>query len=208
MAEVEFLSISTPDGLHSIDWGGFFQRCEKIITIDICGHGTTTLLQALTPPKPRGKMHKGKRRKREGDRNARAAGADSTAPNESPVFPKLTTLFMRELNFAEQVPRCGNLYDVLMNALRRRRLHKAPSKKLSIDDSIISTKRSCALEREAQDFHCGKYETFSCDDYSKFDEYPELTDEEDDRWGDWYMDPPNGEWIDWENYSDYSMEYW
>ena len=209
MAEVEFFSISTPDGLDSIDWGGFFRRCEKITTIDICGHGTTTLLQALTPPKPRGKKPKGKRRKREGDRNARAAeGVDSTAPNESPVFPKLTTLFMRELNFAEQVPRCGNLYDVLMNALRRRRLHKVPLKKLSIDDSIISTKRSCALEREVQDFHCGKYETFSCDDYSEFDEHPELTDEEDDRWGGYFLDTPNGEWGDWENYSDYSMEYW
>jgi hypothetical protein len=63
------------------------------------------------------------------------------------------------------------------------------------------------LEREVQDFHCGTYETFSCDDESRFDEYPELTDEED-RWGDLSLNPQNGEWIDWENHSDYSMEYW
>ncbi|KAI0252279.1 hypothetical protein BJV78DRAFT_1153837 [Lactifluus subvellereus] len=207
IAEVEYLSISASDVLHPINWEGLFRRCEKITTIDVCGRGTTTLLQTLTPPKLGHSTSSGKGKKREDYRNAQAEGVDSTAPYVSPVFPELTTLLMRGLDFSDNVPRCGNLYDVLVNALRRRTLHKVPLKKLSINNSSISTKRSNALERLVQDFHCGKDEGFSWHDFDDVDSNPDLTDYEG-YYGDQFVGTAHGEWVvDWEDYSDYSDEW-
>ncbi|KAI0252265.1 hypothetical protein BJV78DRAFT_367459 [Lactifluus subvellereus] len=193
IAEVEYLSISASDVLHSINWEGLFLLCEKITTIDLCGCGTTTLLQRLTPPKLGRSTSSGKGMKREDDRNAQAEGVDSTAPYVSPVFPELTTLLMRGLDFSENVPRCGNLYDVLMNALRRRTLHKVPLKKLSINNNIISAKHSNALERHVQDFHCSEDEGLLCYDFDEPDYNSDITDY-DARWEDRWVGTAHGEW--------------
>ena len=166
IAEIEFLSISASDVLHSIKWGELFRHCEKISTIKTCGHGTTTLLQALTPPEPSCTTSSGKG-KRGDDGDSRAQGTDSIATYVSPVFPKLTTLLLRGLDFSENVSGCGDLYYILTNALRRRMLHKVPLnlKKLSIDSSIISAKRASALEKLVQEFHWGKVKRLQFGDF-------------------------------------------
>ncbi|KAI0252275.1 hypothetical protein BJV78DRAFT_1281835 [Lactifluus subvellereus] len=151
IAEVEFLSISTSDVLHSINWGRLFRHSEEITTIKACGRGTITLLQTLTPPKS-GRTTSGRKRKRRGaDGDARAQGTDNSATGVTPVFPKLTTLLLRGLDFSEKVPGCGDLYDILINALRWRTLHSVPLKKLSIDS--ISANRASVLEKLVQEFH-------------------------------------------------------
>jgi F-box-like len=156
ITEVEFLSISSPDMVQPVNWGSLFRRFEKITTITARGHGTTTLLQTLTPPKPVSTTSGGggTGKKRRGDRDVHSQGADDTAAHVPPVFPKLTTLVLRKLDFDRNVPRCGNLYDVLTNTLRRRKLHKVPLKSLTIEYSIISINRSNALSKLVQEFDC------------------------------------------------------
>ncbi|KAI0252277.1 hypothetical protein BJV78DRAFT_1281836 [Lactifluus subvellereus] len=165
IAEVEFLSISVSDIVHSINWGRLFRHSEEITTIKACGRGTITLLQTLTLPRPSCTTSSSKRRKRGGDEDAGAQGTDSTATDVTPVFPKLTTLLLRGLDFSEKVPGCGDLHDILINALRWRTLHNVPLKKLSIDGSVISADHASALEKLVQEFHWGKVRRLQFSDF-------------------------------------------
>jgi hypothetical protein len=125
ISNLEFLSICAPHAIPVANWGGLFQRCTELGTIRACGHGTSTLLRALDPPK----------------------GAIL------PIFPKLTTLFLRKLDFSQAVPNEGSLYDVLSRALQWRRTHgELPLKRLGIDRSIISAEHANALGRLVQEF--------------------------------------------------------
>jgi hypothetical protein len=157
IAGVEFLSILAPDMARPVKWGELFRRCEKITTIEAHGQGTTTLLESLTPPKPVRTTSGGKGRRR-GDRDlqAQAQGADDIAAHVPLVFPKLTTLVLRDLDFSENVPRCGNLFDVLMDLLRQRKSHNVAMKSLIIEYSIIATNRARALKQLVSEFQCNK----------------------------------------------------
>jgi F-box-like len=162
IAEVESLSISAPSTVQPVDWGRLFRRCEKVTTIEAHGHETTTLLETLTPPKSVSTTSGSKGREtRRRHRRVQAQGADDIVTHSPPVFPKLTTLVLRKLDFSRKVPDCGNLYDVLMNTLRRRKLHKVPLKNLTIKYSAISTNRSNALSKLVQEFHCDDFDTFN-----------------------------------------------
>jgi hypothetical protein len=174
-----------PDTVQPVNWGGLFRRCEKITTIEAREHGTTTLLQTLTPPKPVSRTSGGKgRRRRRSDRDAQVQRADDTVGYVPPVFPKLKTLVLKELDFSENVPRCGNLYDILMNLLRRRKSHNVALKSLIIEYSIITANRADALERLVPEFHCGKEGRLSSHDLD--DEFDYSSDFVDhwDRWED------------------------
>jgi hypothetical protein len=199
--EVEFLSISAPDMVQPVSWGGLFRRCEKITTIEARGQGTTTLLQTLKPQKSGSTTSGGKGKwKRRDNRDAQAQGADNSTGPVLPVFPNLTTLVLRKLDFSENVPHCGNLYDVLMNLLRRRELFKVPLKSLTIESSRISIKRANALEKLVPEFHFGKEERLSFDDFDEFDYSSDFNDH-DDRWED-YIFGSQAEMAWWDNYSD------
>jgi F-box-like len=160
IADVEFLSISDFNTVQPVNWG-LFRRCEKITTIEADGHGTITLLQTLTPPKPVRTTSGGKGREKRRDGRVQAQGVDDIATHIPPVFPKLTTLVLRRLDFSRHVPDCGNLYEVLMNTLRRRKLHQVPLKSLTIKYSDISANRLNALSKLVQEFHCDDFDAFN-----------------------------------------------
>jgi F-box-like len=202
IAEVEFLSISAPDMVQPVNWGNLFRRCEKITTIEAHGHGTTTLLQKLTPQKRGNTTSSGKgKKKRRDNRDAQAQGVGNSTSPAPPVFPNLTTLVLKKLNFSENVPHCGNVYDVLSNLLRRRTLFNVPLKSLTIQNSIISINRANALEKLVPDFHCEQEERLSFDDFDDFD-YSSDTVDYDERWEDYFIGSSQAEMTWWENYSD------
>jgi hypothetical protein len=75
----------------------------------------------------------------------------STAPHaHTPIFPKLTFLSLKKLDFGESKPP-GILFDVVQNGLRQRRVeYGTPLKMLCIDDCAISTKHAKALEKHVE----------------------------------------------------------
>lgn len=202
IAELEFLSISAPDSLHSLNWGELFQKCAKVTTIEVNGHGTSTLLRTITPPKATSKQSnngKGKKNRR-GKRDVPPQAADN-APVCVPIFPKLTSLLVKKFDFSELVPHSGAVYDVLMTAIRRRKSHKIPLKMLSIDRSILSEKRASALEKLVREFHWSGEEAMSMNEYD-FDDFDHYSsDYHDARWEDFFVGSSQAEWEWWENYS-------
>jgi hypothetical protein len=194
ISEVEFLFIYTSNTdqpmEQPINWGGLFRRCEKITTVEARGQGTTTLLETLTSPKsvsttPGGRKRKQKRKR--GVRNAQAQGADNSTAHIRPPFPKLKTLVLRRMDFSENVPHRGKLYDVLMNAIRQRQSYNVPLESLIIESSVISSKNADALEKAVPKFHLGQDE--SIDDFDHFDEFDYASDSMDleDHWEGYYM---------------------
>jgi F-box-like len=209
IAEVEFLSILAPDMVQPVKWGELFRRCEKITTIEADGCGTTTLLETLTPSKPVRTTSGGKGKWRRGDRDAQAQGADDIAAHVPPVFPKLTTLVLRDLDFSENVPRRGNLYDVLMNTLRRRKSHNVTLKSLTIEYSVITDNRANALKQLVPEFHCSKETRRRLSSHAFVDEFSYSSDFDDDydddggdHWADFVPGSSQAEFEWWENYSD------
>ena len=195
IADLEFLSISAPDSLHSLNWGELFQKCAKVTTIEASGHGTSTLLRTITPPSSsRGK--KSRRRKKDFPSQA----PDST-PVCAPIFPKLTSLLVKKIDFSELVPHCGIVYDVLLTAIKRRKSQRIPLMMLSIDRSILSQKRASALEKLVKEFHWSGEEAMSFNEYD-FDDFDHYSsDYHDARWEDFFVGSSQAEWEWWENYS-------
>jgi hypothetical protein len=167
--------------VQPVDWGRLFRLCEKITTIEACGHGTTTLLETLTPPKPVSTTSGGGStgKKMRGDRDAQSQGADDTMAHVLPVFPKLTALILKKSDFFQNVRCCLKLYNVLMNLLRRRKLRNVAVKSLTIECGIITTKRANALVKLVSEFHCGQEERLLFDDFDKFDYIPVSIDHGD-----------------------------
>ena len=204
IAELEFLSIAAPDSPHSLDWGEIFRKCAKVTTIEVSGHGTTTLLQTMTPPKATPKPSnngKGKKKGRGGKKDVPPQAADNT-PVCAPIFPKLTSLLLKKFDFSESVPHVGIVYNVLMAAIRGRSRRKIPLKMLSIERSILCQRRATALEKVVRDFHWSGEEAMSFDEYD-FDDFDHYSsDYHDARWEDFFVGSSQAEWEWWENYSD------
>jgi hypothetical protein len=204
IADLEFLSVSAPDSLHALNWGELFQKCGKVTTIEASGHGTSTLLQTITPPRvPTKQANNNKGKKRRGKRDLPSQqAADSSAPVCAPIFPKLTSLLVKKFDFSEVVPHSGIVYDVLVTVIKRRKSHKIQLKMLSIDRSILSQKRASALEKLVPEFHWSGEEALSFNEYD-FDDFDHYSsDYHDARWEDFFVGgSEQAEWEWWENYS-------
>lgn len=203
IAEVEYLSVSAPDSFHSLNWGDLFRKCAKVSTIEASGHGTTTLLQTITPPKAPYKPNKNKGKKKgQGKKEVPSQPVDN-APVCAPIFPKLTSLLLKKFDFSESVPRVGIVYNVLMTVIKRRKGRKVPLKTLSIDRSILCQQHASALEKLVPEFHWSGEEAMSFDEYD-FDDYDHYSSDYHSaaRWEDFFVGTSQAEWEWWENYSD------
>jgi hypothetical protein len=162
ISNIEFLSISAPEMDQSVNWGELFQRCAKLTTIEANGYGASGLLKELVPPKPKKAPSGEKGRKRKLDNRGVPAPASSshtaTADMPVPIFPKLTSLFLKNLDFCEPAHRPDALYDALSTMLRRRRACKVPLKMLRIDNCFITTNRANALGKLVPEFVQHGYE--------------------------------------------------
>jgi hypothetical protein len=157
ISNIEFLSISTPN-VRSLNcqWGELFQRCAKLTMINVDGHGASRFLMQLRPPKPKKPPsgEKGRKGKLD-DRGVPAPTSSShtaTADMPVPTFPKLTSLFIKGLDFCEPDHHPDALYDVLSTMLRRRRTCKIPLKMLRFDYCIVTTNRANALRKLVPEF--------------------------------------------------------
>jgi len=151
LSKLEFLSISSHVMTQPISWGEVFQRLTEVTTVKLYGHGTISLLQAITPPR-------GKGRKRGRGDNCR--GPQWQTPNNNslsalvlmPIFPKLTSLLLEKLDFTHVVPGSGVLYDLILNAVKRRRAKKPLVSAMCITRCAISAEEAVALEEIVRDF--------------------------------------------------------
>lgn len=203
ITEVEFLSISAPDSFHSLNWGDLFRKCAKVTTIEASGHGTTTLLQTITPPKAHPKPSnnfKGKKKGR-GKKEVPPPPVDN-APVCAPVFPKLTSLLLKKFDFSESAPPFGTVYNVLMTLIQRRKNRKVPLKMLSIERSILCQQHASTLEKLVREFHWSGEDAMSFDEYD-FDEFDHYSsDYHGARLEDFFVGTSQAEWEWFENYSD------
>jgi hypothetical protein len=176
ISNVQCLSISSRDIVDSINWVDLFKRCTKVTAMQAIGRGTTSLVRALTtkltnmrPGGPRsGKGRKMRGNNRDG---TPAQPARSTAPHaQAPIFPKLTSLSLMEMDFSEKEHPSGILFDVVEKGLRQRRsAYRAPLKTLEIEKCAISARRAKALEKLVQGFHWDGEEVIR-DEFEDFDD--------------------------------------
>jgi hypothetical protein len=141
ISNLEFLSISTLDLDESINWAKLFKCCTNVATIQAIGRGTSDLIRAL-PPKE-GKKHNG------------SGTSDIPAPGPI-IFPKLTSLLLKNLNFTESKSQSGVLYElykVLANGLQQRiSTYNVPIREVRVDHCIISVKRANDLKKLVPNF--------------------------------------------------------
>ena len=148
-----------------------FQRCTEVTTVQFSGCGVIGLLQALTPPKQADATTRGKGGKRK--RGDKGAGARAQAPNDIdndgpapvhvPIFPKLTSLRLKVLDFSDAVPGSGVLYDLVKGAVKRREANNTPLTMLYIDNCVIWKAQAKALEKFVRDFRWDEHEGYDED---------------------------------------------
>ncbi|KAI0280964.1 hypothetical protein BC826DRAFT_975018 [Russula brevipes] len=158
ISNIEFLSISAPNMDRSVNrqWGEHFQRCVKLTTIEANRHGASGLLKELAPPKPKKAPSGGKGRKRKLDDRGVPVPASSshtaTADTPVPIFPKLTSLCLKNLDFGRPTHHPDPIYGALSNMLRWRRACEVPLKMLRMDHCFITTNRTDALRKLVPEF--------------------------------------------------------
>jgi F-box-like len=218
ISDLEFLSITAPDTIHSVDWYELFQHCKKITMIQARGRGTSGLLRALAPPKPvntpsgsKGKKRKGKRDNRVTQAQAQVqltnnAAECSCVTTTAPPFPKLTSLLLENLDFGISMPYSGVLGDLLINTLRRRKVDcNTPVKTLTVDHCVITVKRANSLKKHVEKFSWDGEEgpEYSYDDWEDYDYSSDFL-ETTERLEDYFHGTSQAEW-DW--FANYSDEY-
>jgi hypothetical protein len=157
ISNVEILSISAPRNIPYLNWFELFQRCKSVTTIQVWRRGTIGLLEELAPQKISDAKtdSKGENRGRNnGATRAHAADNALCAPATTTPFPKLTGLYLDDLDFGLAIPhsQAGTLYDILLNTLRWRKTNKMPLKVLGVDNCVITYKNVGSLERHVEKF--------------------------------------------------------
>jgi hypothetical protein len=164
ISNLEFLSISAPDIVNPINWVELFKRCTKVTAMQATGCRTSGLVRALTTPKVTNTRRgwKGKKTGQDNSDGTSAQSARSTVSRaQATIFPNLTSLSLKRLNFAERVHSSGILFNVVKKGLRQRKAaYNTPLKMLRIDDCAISAERAKALQGLVQTFHWDGNESF------------------------------------------------
>ena len=152
ISNLEFLSIA--DTTDTINWAELFKGCTNVTMIQANGRGTSGFIRALTPPNTK---DEGKKKKSDD------SGA-SAIPAPGPViFPKLTSLLLKNLDFTEIKSGSGVLYDVLVNGLRQRNsTYDVPIKEIHVDRCVIPVMRVNALKRLVTEFHWDGEDGMTC----------------------------------------------
>ena len=149
ISDLEFLSISAFSRVDSVNWVELFKRCMKLTTIRAGGRGTSSLVRALTTPQLTNMKFdgKGKERRRD-DRDSTPAASSTVVTAEAPILPKLSSLSLKRLDFAETEHPSGNLFKIIERGLQQRMAaSKVPLAMLRIDDCVIGASRADALQK-------------------------------------------------------------
>jgi hypothetical protein len=160
ISNLEFLSISAPNKVDSVNWFELFKRCTKVTTMQAIGRGTSSLVRAIATPKLTSTKPKKKKRHANKDDTLAQQDGITIAHTHASIFQELTSLWLKRLDFAESEHRSGTLFYAVKNGLRRRSAYRAPLKTLRIDNCIISAKCANALQKHVQGFHWDRKEVF------------------------------------------------
>ena len=150
ISNIEFLSISIPAFVPSVNWYELSQRFEKVTTIRANGRGTSGLLQSLAPFNPTKTTSGTKGKKgRCVKKAARAQGGINTTGAHAAItpFPELTSLLLENLDFGSTMTQYGALHDVIAYVLRWRRANNSPLNVLGIDHCVITPDHAKSLKR-------------------------------------------------------------
>jgi hypothetical protein len=141
------------------------------------GCGTSSVVRALATPKltntntRRGgwkEKNAGRKNKDNTPTQLARTPRSTTSYAHGPIFPKLTFLSLKRLNFAQSKHPSSILFDVVQKSLQQRRAaYRVPLKVLRIDSCAISAKRAKALEKLVEKFHWDEKESF-VDEYEDF----------------------------------------
>jgi len=179
LSNIEFLLVDCPSPNQFTHWNEIFHHCTEVTTVKAYGDGTIGLLQALTPSKRANTTAQEERRERKCGDNRRGAGAqgpdddDNHAPAHDvhlPIFPKLTYLLVHSLDFNTVMPGTGVLFDLVLNAVRGRKVNLTPLTTLCIEGCVIREKQANALEKFVSDFRWD-FEGFGRDEESDDSDY-------------------------------------
>jgi len=168
LSNLEFLSISFPNPDEVIDWSEIFQQCTEVTTVQLSGHGTIGLLQALTPKEANTREKGGKRKHGDKGTGARAQAANDTdndepAPVHVPIFPKLTSPRLQRLDFSDSVPGSGVLYNLVKGAVKRRKANNTPLTTLYIVNCVLWEDQAEALQKFVRHFRWDEREGYDDD---------------------------------------------
>jgi hypothetical protein len=180
LSNLEFLSIYLPSP-NQLNWGEIFQHCTEVTMVEVSQRGTIGLLDALTPPELASTEAQGKGKRGGNDKGAQAQAPDDDdglAPVHVPIFPKLTSLSLEWLDFTDEVPGSGVLYDLVMNAVQRRKANKTPLTTLCIEHCVIMEKQAKALEKVVSDFRWDHDEGYDDDEEGDREDYQEYYGDE------------------------------
>ena len=160
ISSLEFLSVRADiydTVVGPVNWVELFKHCVEVTTMQLIGRETSNLVRALVGPKSpkpantaRGWEEK-KLRHDNMDRTRTQQHGSTATHAHTPIFPKLTFLSLKKLDFGENKPP-DILFDVVQNGFRQRKVeYGTPLKMLCIDDCAISTKHAKALEKHVEE---------------------------------------------------------
>ena len=173
ISNLEILFVFASKIVHPVNWVKLFKGCTKLTMMQAMGCGTSSLVRALTAPKVTNAVKKTKpggiNKSSDRDRIPEQPARSVDAHPHVPIFPKLTFLSLKGLDFAKNEHPSGILFDVLEKGLQQRRVvYRAPLRMLRIDNCSISPRRANALQRCVQKFHWDGVKCF-VDDFEDFD---------------------------------------
>jgi hypothetical protein len=178
-----------------INWVELVSCCTNVTTMQATGHGTSSLVRALTAPMVAnaGSSKEGRKGKHDNRESTLVHPASRTAAHaHAAIFPNLKYLGLTNLNFSECKHPSGILFDVFERGLRQRMVASGvPLELLRISDCEISAEHANDLEKLVQDFHWDENGDF----IDGFEDYEQPLYEEDSDW-DW-----DG-WDGWDDYTD------
>ncbi len=174
ISNLEFISMSATD-IIDINWVEILSCCTNITTMQVIGHGASSLVRALTAPTVTNTVsNKGGRKRKHDNRESTLVQTFSTVVHaHAAIFPKLKLLGLTELNFSEDNYPSGILFDVFERGLQQRMAASGvPLEALCIDDCNISTEHANDLQNLVQDFYWDEKQG-SIDGPEDFDDYEE-----------------------------------
>jgi hypothetical protein len=149
ISNIEFISMSATD-IIDINWVELFSCCTNVTTMQAIGHGTSSLVRALTA----GSSKEGRKRKPDNRESTLVQPARTLAHAHSAIFPNLKFLELTGLNFTEGKYPPSILFEVFERGLEQRMAASgAYLKLLRISDCNISTEHASDLQDLVQDFH-------------------------------------------------------
>jgi hypothetical protein len=121
ISNLEFISMSATN-IIDINWVELFSCCTNVTTMQAIGHGTSSLVRALTAPTVTnaGSSKEGRKGKHDNRESTLVQPASTVVHAHAAIFPKLKFLGLTELNFSESKHASGILFDVFERGLQQR----------------------------------------------------------------------------------------